>query len=250
MNKKIVLAIISVLVMMLSYNAFADSNENDSGYLTKGQILLNDEFDMSLKIIEIGNDKTGNYADIEIFYSDRDTYDAPVTGGNNGYVPNPSNYPGIYGKDLLNYATTLYRTHYNCDGTLKKEVWREGRAIVNLSEGYKNYVCRSRQQEQCYIDGSFDSYYDERCDFGTVRFYENESKSTTDFEVRTGIIQDDKVEVSINPIEQTNANKPTHLPPSANNKEDNQRKLSDEDYNRLMEAIKIIKEIYAKLMLG
>ena len=36
---------------------------------------------------------------------------------------------------------------------------------VGSASGYNNYKCSSRKQEQCYGDGSFDTYYDERCDY-------------------------------------------------------------------------------------
>ncbi len=35
---------------------------------------------------------------------------------------------------------------------------------IDLTDGsYSNYTCASRYQQQCIDDGSFDSYYDERC---------------------------------------------------------------------------------------
>jgi hypothetical protein len=29
---------------------------------------------------------------------------------------------------------------------------------------YCNYICRSRYEEQCFSDGTFDTYYDEWCE--------------------------------------------------------------------------------------
>jgi hypothetical protein len=57
-------------------------------------------------------------------------------------------------------ANTLLRTTRDCSS---------GQALgglqrIDITSGYSNYTCASRYQEQCINDGSFDTYYDERCE--------------------------------------------------------------------------------------
>lgn len=57
-------------------------------------------------------------------------------------------------------ATKLHRVTLSCTG-----VAQSGEQVVDLSGGYSNYRCKSRYQEQCIDDGSFDGYYMEWCDY-------------------------------------------------------------------------------------
>ncbi len=61
----------------------------------------------------------------------------------------------------------LHRTIRDCS-TKKPVSGEQIIEIVTLSNGrmsYNNYKCNSRYEEQCIIDGSFDSYYDEWCEY-------------------------------------------------------------------------------------
>jgi hypothetical protein len=64
------------------------------------------------------------------------------------------------GSSNLVETNTLLRTAKQCsDGAALGPLQR-----IDLTTGYSNYTCGSRYQEQCIDDGSFDSYYDERCE--------------------------------------------------------------------------------------
>ncbi|MBF0522120.1 MAG: SHOCT domain-containing protein [Candidatus Omnitrophica bacterium] len=77
----------------------------------------------------------------------------------------------------------MYRTHYLCSGALDPTGWKNGKEINDLSSGYKNITGASRFYEQCIADGSWDSYYDERMDYGTVPFKIGETKRGYEFAV-------------------------------------------------------------------
>jgi len=63
----------------------------------------------------------------------------------------------------LSKATILHRTTRDCeDNSIARE-----ESSINLSGGYSNYRCRSRYYEQCIQDNSFDTYYDEWCEYET-----------------------------------------------------------------------------------
>ncbi len=83
-------------------------------------------------------------------------------------IPDPSVYTNL-DYEKLRKATILHRKHYTCDGRQIDEELGFGREeVINLmATGYTNYVCRNRYQEQCIDDGSFDTYYDEWCEYGT-----------------------------------------------------------------------------------
>jgi hypothetical protein len=58
------------------------------------------------------------------------------------------------------HPTKVYRSVMNCDGTVVAP-----ESVIDLSTGYSNYTCASRFQEQCIDDGTYDSYYLERCEY-------------------------------------------------------------------------------------
>jgi len=157
--------------------------------------VVNKLTEMELNLVEVGN----NYADIEVNYFDRNNYPGTKTSGTaTGWVPNPQLYPEYYtGSDLLSVAKNVYRTHKWCDGTMKEDVWNKGYQIIELA-GYSNYLCRNRFKEQCVLDGTYDNYYDERCDFGRLRFTLGEIKSSSNFAIQlTKIISSSEVEVKV-----------------------------------------------------
>ncbi len=87
-----------------------------------------------------------------------------------GYMPNPKAYPDFFDrKNPIHKAVVLHRRHLNCaddssyEPAMKGE--KEQRIVIHTVErDYCNYLCRNRKEEQCYKDGSFDTYYDEWCE--------------------------------------------------------------------------------------
>lgn len=77
-----------------------------------------------------------------------------------GWGPNPELYPNLNITEKT--PTTLYREVREC-GTDKFILDPQ---MIILDGFYMNYVCESRKQQHCYEDGSFDQYYNERCEYG------------------------------------------------------------------------------------
>ena len=159
--------------------------------------LIAEDYKLEIKYRGL-NDK--GQAQVDINYSERNSYDGQRdTSGNNGAIPNPEHYQGLSSSDLLAYANTLYRTHYLCDGKLNQNSgWKNGKAIKELASGYKNFTGTSRFYEQCIQDGSFDAYYDEHLDFGTVPFNVGEIKKAYEFAitVNSATAQEAAIEIS------------------------------------------------------
>jgi len=64
--------------------------------------------------------------------------------------------------------TILHRTHRYCDSKQPVENVNDGEEqVFPVGEGtsYWNFKCKNRYQEQCHDDGSFDTYYDEWCEY-------------------------------------------------------------------------------------
>jgi len=237
--------IIIMLILLSLPTVFADTlGVNDQ--------TTNPNVQMAVNVVEIGNENGKEYVDLEIYYSDRESYDTDIHGGNNGFFPNPANYPDLYTSNLLQYATVVYRTHYNCDGTIEN-IWSSGKERINLSDGYKNVLCRSRKQEQCYLDGSFDTYYDERCDFGVVRFHENEIESASNFNVEVGNIDVESRKADVKITEKTLVNikqdNPmyTEQPTNVEQSNDEKGKITEQDRKEFTDAVKTILRIFFKM---
>ncbi|HEY3452274.1 MAG TPA: hypothetical protein VGK67_38370 [Myxococcales bacterium] len=124
---------------------------------------------------------------LEILWSGAKSFPSqPRPTEDNGFRKNPKSYPPS--GELNSMATVLYRTHRTCDGTLRAQGAHEA---VEL-KGYANYECRSRFHEQCILDGTFDSFYDERCDFAPVTLSVGASIAGGDF-----VLALDKVEQGV-----------------------------------------------------
>ena len=137
------------------------------------------EYDITVKLTSV---EAGKSATLELLYSGGKNYVGNRhAAGDNSYRFNPLHYGAV--ADLLSAATVLYRTHRTCDGKLEKTPASNGYEIADL-QGYSNYMCRSRFYEQCIMDGSFDSFYDERCDFAPVRFAVGSAKGAGGFEIK------------------------------------------------------------------
>ncbi len=68
----------------------------------------------------------------------------------------------------LKNKTILHRTHKYCsdDSPVLPESCKTEQVFeVGGDTGYWNFKCRDRKQEQCYADGTFDTYYYEWCGF-------------------------------------------------------------------------------------
>ena len=71
-------------------------------------------------------------------------------------------------------TTILHRTTRKCadDSPVVDQYGRIEQVFpVGSGAGYNNYRCQSRKQEQCYDDGSFDTYYGESCDYPQTNEY-------------------------------------------------------------------------------
>jgi hypothetical protein len=91
----------------------------------------------------------------------------PCLDSPSGYMPNPRTYPEFYDRNSpIHKAVVLHRRHLNCaDDSLHEETMKgQEEQIIKLDGSYCNYICRNRKQEQCYDDGTFDTYYDEWCE--------------------------------------------------------------------------------------
>lgn len=137
------------------------------------------EYDIIIKLTSV---QTGQAATLEVLYRGAKKYKGfRHAAGNDTHRSDLSRHGES--PDLLPAAVVLYRTHRTCDGALQADTAGNGFEIVDL-RGYRNYACRSRFHEQCFADGSFDVYYDERCDFAPVRFVLGGAKAAGGFEIR------------------------------------------------------------------
>jgi len=85
------------------------------------------------------------------------------------YIPNPNVYQNL-DYEKLRRVTIVHRKHFTCDGQqLDEQLGFGNEEVINVKERhYTNYVCKNRYQEQCVDDGSYDSYYDEWCEYDHV----------------------------------------------------------------------------------
>jgi len=167
--------------------------------------IIYEPYELRLELVDVNTDPTGGqYANIRIDYAYGPTYDGEIAKTeNNGYVPNPGNYPELASADLLTYAQVMYRTHRLCTGEVGCNVWKNGKVVRSLADRYANRTCSSRYYEQCFRDGSFDVYYDERCDFGVVPFRVGEAKSTIEYKIVVGEISGCSALLTLSPKNQT-----------------------------------------------
>ncbi len=71
--------------------------------------------------------------------------------------------------EVLGTRIILHRQHRNCadDSLYLPAMGNKTEQVfeVGAGTGYWNFMCADRKQEQCYDDGSFDTYYNEWCEF-------------------------------------------------------------------------------------
>ena len=70
-----------------------------------------------------------------------------------GWIPTPGRYPDRNPASIPKY---FYRTVKDCK---TQKILSE--QIIFTYNGYENYVGGSRYKQQCILDGTFDSYYEE-----------------------------------------------------------------------------------------
>jgi hypothetical protein len=161
--------------------------------LSIGESVVIDEYKLEITAKNLERD---NYVDLELVYSERSNYDGQRhTVGDSGWRPTRY-YEGLASADLLDYAKVLYRTHHYCTGEIRRDKWKNGLEIADLA-GYGNFVGTSRFYEQCILDDSFDSYYEEYCDYGVVRFRVGETKHAAEYSIEVEDVDFDKVNVLI-----------------------------------------------------
>lgn len=135
---------------------------------------------------------------ISINFSERGNYIAnPHDPGDNGFRANPKNYRNLRGANLRDYAKRVYRSHYSCAGVKNENIHNQGNEIIELEGGYENHIGVSRFYNQCILDGSFDGFYDEVYDYGTVNFKVGETKSAFDFDLTVVEANGDKAIIKI-----------------------------------------------------
>ncbi len=86
----------------------------------------------------------------------RDNSGLSYTAPPGGWVPNPETYKDRMPSSLPEF---FYRTVRECKS---KKILDE--QVIFTYNGYKNYIPGSRYQEQCVIDGSADTYYEDSND--------------------------------------------------------------------------------------
>jgi hypothetical protein len=148
--------------------------ERDRCYATVGKNTKNTSTCDSITYVALKN---------ECYYSGTETTPSQVANEKSGtgvpagrtpsgWVPNPNTYPEYYDQNNpIHKAVILHRRHLNCQDDTPYQPSMNGQyeQVIRLVDEngnvlYSNYICRNRKQEQCYEDGSFDTYYDEWCE--------------------------------------------------------------------------------------
>jgi len=84
-----------------------------------------------------------------------------------GYFPNSAYYSEFYNRDSpIHKAVVVQRIERKCsDNSFVKqyELWLKSGNENGKMQTYCNYACRNKYQEQCILDGTFDTYVDEWC---------------------------------------------------------------------------------------
>ena len=164
--------------------------------LRKGKPEIVDEY--KLEIVFSGLNNKG-LAELNINYSQRRDYGGVKWNpGATGFSPNPANYPDLTSSDLLAYVRNVYRTHRLCTGELQSEL-DNVKEILEIT-GYRNYTGSNRFYEHCVLDGTFDCYYDEHCDYGLVLFAVNETKNAYEFSIKLVSADSNSAEIEISYI--------------------------------------------------
>lgn len=201
--KQIIVLVLALLLTTTTAMAYWEDNQQDfneypeyaTTLLKQGEAMADEHNQIEIRVEGIGTD----YAELEINYLGRDVYNekADIHGGDSGFVPG-GHYPEYTkNSNLLQHAKTLYRGHKDCRTEDFNNEWYEGYEVISLADGYGNYVCRNRYQAQCIQDGSFDTYYDEACDFGVVKFDVGETKWTNNYGIQLTNVTDEGAIVKI-----------------------------------------------------
>lgn len=138
-----------------------------------------EKYKMKFRLLEV----KGDTCLIDISFSGKDDYgeknimiQPQIRENKPVWMPNANNYPD-YGQTSVK-PVTLYRRVKNCADDQHCQPHKPNQVIAldDPKRPYKNYICRPRYYEQCILDGSFDCYYEEYCDYEPVWFKKGESK--------------------------------------------------------------------------
>ncbi len=134
-----------------------------------------------------------NYSDYGEIYNYNGTENYPINTNMNVNLNTYLNIQNSY--NLKDYANNLYRTHYYCDGSLDTSTYPSGREFIDLRSGYSNYKCNNRSEEQCDYNVKNDTYYDDKCDYENVNFYEGYVKCLDNLVIAVQNITENRVEI-------------------------------------------------------
>jgi hypothetical protein len=134
---------------------------------------LGGEYALTVKDNQSGSELTVYTELFFNFYNNTNYSNGGGSGGGNSESTNSTN-PAVLNMcfsatDSRSKAVVLHRKHVYCNDSKLYEVAMKGlqeQYIVINSEKrqYCNFECKNRKQEQCYNDGSFDTYYQEWCE--------------------------------------------------------------------------------------
>ena len=151
--------------------------------LEKDKPQIAKDYDLEVNFLGI-NDK--GQARLDINYSGRAQHHGFKTGTGQGhYTP-----PGWDAANLLQYAKTIYRAYYTCDGTLIKKT------TENMYPGNKDFTGTNRFYEQCKTFQR-DGYVEEHLDYGVVPFYIGETKQSYEASITVKSASAQEAEVNI-----------------------------------------------------
>ncbi|RJQ17222.1 hypothetical protein C4573_04185 [Candidatus Woesearchaeota archaeon] len=107
----------------------------------------------------------------------------------------------ISGTEKQKGKIILHRDVLKCDDdSYDKSAPDDGKQVFEVGEGtdYWNFNCQNRKQEQCYDDGSFDTYYKEWCEYPTstgfstkIELDEGETETVNGVKITLVGLQDD-----------------------------------------------------------
>jgi len=179
------------------YDGTEDSeyiSNNELIKLAEGESAIKEAYRVKLTVRSISS----NFVDIDLNFHEKETYfdrnlDLDYTGCENTWEPQIKTFSEPFeGQNLRQAAQVLYRSHFYCNGeTDTSRVWHgcsgeltDGRQIIDLRAGYNNFGCGNRYYEHCILDGTYDAYYFESCDYGWLRFKIGEEKQSSEFKIK------------------------------------------------------------------
>ena len=160
-----------------------------------------EEFDVKIELKSI--DKLGEYANVDLSFSGSDDFKMTLKD------PKPAatkkDYSTLNNDMLVDYATTLYRTHYNCsDKKIDTSEHSTGKEKIDLTTGYRNTMCSKDYESDC-VTNNRDKYDEDRCDYGEVKFNKGDIKCGPTYAIAVKVTDKDKVDIGISTKERYKA---------------------------------------------